>query len=63
MMKVKRIVIQAATAALLFFGIKLILEKSTSQETLVREGLTALVFGLAYGVYLVVRSRWGRKKE
>lgn len=61
-MDYRRIVIQAATAALLFFGIKLILEKSTSQETLVREGVTALVFGLAYGVYLVVRNRW-RKKE
>lgn len=61
-MSVKRIIVQAAVAALLFFGIKLILEKSTAQETLVREGVTALVFGLVYGIYLAVRSKW-RKKE
>ena len=56
-MSTKRIVVQAVTAAVLFFVIKLILEQNTDAGTLKREGITALFFGLAYGLYLAVR-RW-----
>lgn len=60
-MKPKRIVIQAAVAALLFWGIKLILERSLETEVVLREGKIALVFGLAYAVFLFVRERFFKK--
>ncbi|MDG1572155.1 hypothetical protein OZ410_07490 [Robiginitalea sp. M366] len=62
-MGTRRIVIQAGVAALMFFIIKLILERSTAPEVIQREGLTAILFGVLYGGYLVVRERWRRKKD
>lgn len=47
----------------MFFIIKLILERSTAPEVMQREGLTAILFGVLYGGYLVVRERWRRKKD
>ena len=58
----KRILIQAAVAALLFWGIKLILERSLAEDILIREGKIALVFGFAYALFLYLRERF-RKKE
>lgn len=62
MMITKRIIVQAAVAAVLFWIIKLILEKSTATETLIREGKIALLFGFVYAVYLVVRQQFRKDK-
>ena len=59
----QRILIQAVLAGLMFFIVKLILERSVSSETLIREGITALVFALVYGIYLVARQRFGKKAK
>ncbi len=60
-MDLKKLIIQASVAALLFWGIKLILERSLDSEVVIREGKIALVFGLAYGIFLYVRERFFRK--
>lgn len=60
-MVTKRIVIQALAAGVMFFIVKLILERSTSIETLKAQGLFALVFTALYGIYLVIRNRFQKK--
>ena len=60
-MSTQRIIAQAVAGALLFFGFKLLLERSLAAETLVREGQLALVFGAIYGLYLALRNRFGKK--
>lgn len=58
----KKLLIQVVVAALLFWIIKLILERDMSTETMIREGKIALVFGIAYAVFLIIRDRF-RKKD
>ena len=60
-MKLQQNLIQALLGGLMFFIFKLILEGNTSAETLEREGYSALVFALVYGIYLVVRERLGKR--
>ena len=60
-MKLQQNLIQALLGGLMFFIFKLILEGNTSAETLEREGCSALVFVLVYGIYLVVRERLGKR--
>ncbi len=60
-MSTKRIIAQALAGGLLFWGFKLILEKSLAQETLIREGQYALVFAVIYGAYLALRNRFGKR--
>jgi prolipoprotein diacylglyceryltransferase len=59
----QRVLLQAVLAGLMFFIVKLILERSTSRETLIQEGITALVFALVYGIYLVAKKRFGKKTK
>lgn len=60
-MSTQRIIAQAVAGALLFFGFKLLLERSLASETLIREGQYALVFGAIYGLYLFLRNRFDKK--
>lgn len=60
-MSTQRIIAQSVAGALLFFGFKLLLERSMATETLIREGQYALVFGLIYGLYLALRNRFGKR--
>jgi hypothetical protein len=62
-MNLKRHIIQASLAGLMFFIVKLILERSTGTDTIIREGITALIFAFIYGIYLVVRERFGKKSK
>jgi hypothetical protein len=62
-MLTKRIIIQALTGGVMFLIFKLILERSTSVETLMNQGLYALAFTVFYAVYLVIRNRFSKKSE
>ncbi len=63
-MKIKKYIIQALVAVALYVLISMILEGDYSNEILMREILEGLVFGVFYGIFLVVRDKYmGRKKE
>ena len=63
-MKSKKYIIQALVAVALYVLISMILEGEYSNEILMREILEGLVFGVFYGIFLVVRDKYmGRKKE
>lgn len=62
-MDIKRIVIQAAVAALLFTVISVILENDFSQEVWLEKGTNGLIFAVLYGLFLTIRDRFFKKKE
>jgi len=63
-MKTKKYLIQALVAVALYVLISMILEGEYSNEILMREITEGLVFGVFYGVFLVIRDKYlGRKKE
>ncbi|MBT8235547.1 MAG: hypothetical protein KJO04_05105 [Bacteroidia bacterium] len=63
-MKTKKYIIQALVAAALYVLISIILEGEYSNEILMREITEGLVFGVLYGIFIVVRDKYmGRKKE
>lgn len=62
-MTTQRILVQALVGALLFWVVKLILGRDFGQEALVSEGKTALIFGLAYGIFLFIWHRLAKRKD
>ncbi len=62
-MTTQRILVQALIGALLFWIVKLILGRDFGQETLLAEGKTALIFGVAYGIFLFVWHRLVKRKD
>jgi len=63
-MKTKKYIIQALVAVALYVLISMILEGEYSNEILSREIAEGLVFGVLYGVFIVVRDKYmGRKKD
>lgn len=61
-MNVRRLVIQVAVGMLLFTTIAVILEGNYSQEIWFEKGKTALLFGIAYAIFLILKARF-RKKD
>ena len=57
----QRLFSQALMGGVLYFGISLLLEKSTTPETLQKEGMEALIFALVYGVGLWVYHKFIKK--
>ena len=62
-MTTQRILVQALVGALLFWIVKLILGRDFGAETLWTEGKTALIFGVAYGIFLFIWHRFAKRKD
>lgn len=62
-MDVKRILIQAIVGAILFTIMSVILEGSYEQEVWIEKGMRGIIFGALYGVFLVVKEKFIKKKE
>lgn len=56
-MDVKKMIIQVVVAMVLFMIISLILEGAYTQEVIIEKAKTALLFGLAYAVFIWIRSK------
>ena len=62
-MTAQRIITQAIIGGVLYWGISLILERSTAPEVLAQEGTEALIFAIVYGIGLWLYHRYFKKKE
>ncbi|QBA64817.1 hypothetical protein [Muriicola soli] len=61
-MKVGKYIIVMAVAMTLYVVVSLILEGEVTEAILFREVGEGFIFGILYGVYLIIRNRF-RKKE
>ncbi len=61
-MDTKRLIIQVIVGMILFTAIAVILEGNYGQEVWLEKGRTALLFGAAYAIFLLVKERL-RKKD
>jgi len=57
-MDVKKIAVQVVVAMIFFMIISLILEGTYTQEMIIQKGKTALLFGLAYAVFIWIRTKF-----
>ena len=62
-MTTQRIITQAIMGGALYWGISLILERSTAPDVLVKEGSEALIFAVVYGIGLWLYHRYFKKRE
>ena len=62
-MERKKLIAQIVAAFILYVAISLILEKEYSQEIILREMLEGIVFGIIYGIFIWVSSRWRKKNN
>ena len=62
-MERKKLIAQIVAAFILYVTISLILEKEYSQEIILREMLEGIVFGIIYGIFIWVSSRWRKKNN
>ncbi|GAB5472509.1 MAG: hypothetical protein Mars2KO_06080 [Maribacter sp.] len=60
-MELKKIVVQAIVGAVLFVIISVILEGSYGQEIWIEKVMKGLLFGLVYGVFLVLKEKFIKK--
>ncbi len=60
-MEGKKLVVQSAVGAFLFTIIAVILEGSYGQEVWIEKGAKGLLFGVLYGVFLVVKEKLIKK--
>lgn len=58
----KKLVVQSAVGAILFTIISVILDGSNGREIWIEKGIRGLVFGALYGVFLVLREKFIKKK-
>ncbi|MEP3211084.1 MAG: hypothetical protein ABJN95_17995 [Maribacter sp.] len=61
-MDLRKIVIQAVVGSILFTIISVILDGSYGREIWIEKGIRGLVFGALYGVFLVLREKFIKKK-
>ena len=61
-MERKKIMTQVVAAFILYVVISLILEKDYSQEIILREMTEGIVFGVVYGLFIWISSRWRKSK-
>ncbi|MGI9550511.1 MAG: hypothetical protein ACR2MT_04885 [Aurantibacter sp.] len=61
-MNAQRLLVQVVVGMILFTVIAVILEGNYAQEVWLEKGKMALLFGLAYGIFLILREKF-RKKD
>ncbi len=62
-MNVKKIVVQALVGAILFTVVSVILDGNHTEEVWLEKGLRGLMFGVIYGIFLVVKEKFIKKEE
>lgn len=62
-MELKKLVIQALVAMVLFTIVSVILAGDYSQEIWMEKGLRGLIFGVVYFVFLVLMEKFKKNKE
>jgi prolipoprotein diacylglyceryltransferase len=60
-MNPQKLLVQVIVGMILFTVIAVILEGNYSQEIWLEKGKMALLFGLAYGIFLIVKERFRKK--
>ncbi len=60
-MERKKFLTQVIAAFILYVVISLILEQEYSREIILREMLEGVVFGIIYGIFIWLSSRWRKK--
>jgi len=56
-MDTKKLAIQVVVAMILFIIVSLILEGTYTQEVIIEKSKTALLFGLAYAIFIWIRTK------
>ena len=59
----KKFLAQVVAAFILYVVISLRLEQEYSQEIIIREMLEGVVFGIIYGIFIWLASRWRKKNK
>lgn len=62
-MEAKKIAVQVVVAMVLFIIVSLILEGAYTQEVIIEKAKTALLFGLAYTIFILVKSKFKNKSK
>ena len=62
-MERKKFLTQVLAAFILYVVISLILEQEYSREIILREMLEGIVFGIIYGIFIWLSSRWRKKNN
>lgn len=62
-MELRKIVIQAVVGGVLFVIISVLLEGSYGQDVWMEKGMKGLLFGLVYGVFLVLKEKFIKKRN
>ena len=62
-MDLKRIFIQVIVGAILFTVVSVILEGSYDQQIWLEKGMRGAIFGVLYGVFLIVKEKFIKKME
>lgn len=62
-MDLQKVVVQATVGAILFTVISVILDGSYEREVWFEKGMRGAIFGILYGVFLVVKEKFIKKKE
>ena len=61
-MERKKFLVQVFAAVILYTVISLILENDVSQQTVFKELLEGVVFGVFYGIFIWLSAKWRKKK-
>lgn len=62
-MEPKKLIVQIVAAILLYVTISLILEQEINSEVFKRELVEGAVFGVVYGLFIWLSSRWRKRKN
>jgi predicted tellurium resistance membrane protein TerC len=62
-MEPKKLIVQVVAAILLYVTISLILEQEINSEVFKRELVEGAVFGVVYGLFIWLSSRWRKRKN
>ncbi|MEN8788360.1 MAG: hypothetical protein ABF295_02500 [Flavobacteriaceae bacterium] len=62
-MEPKKLIVQVVAAILLYVTISMILEQDFNSEIIKREIVEGIVFGIIYGLFVWLSSRWRKKKN
>ncbi len=62
-MDVKKMIVQVIVAMILFIIVSLILEGAYTQEVIIEKAKTAVLFGLAYAIFIWAKSKFKNKSK